>query len=112
MQRIGTPFRFSSMSRVSGKLYFVYVLWSASGRRFYIGISEDPETRLQQHNDGRSRWTSRYCPWKLVWKEKHEDYHSARRRELQLKKQKGGQGFFVETGLRPADFRPITPSGS
>ncbi len=101
-----------AMSRVSGTPYFVYVLWSASGHRFYIGISEDPETRLQQHNNGRSRWTSRYCPWKLVWQEEHEDYSSARQRELQLKKQKGGRGFFVETGLHAADFRLATPSGS
>jgi hypothetical protein len=30
------------MSRVSGKTYYVYILWSPSERRFYIGISEIP----------------------------------------------------------------------
>ena len=35
------------MSRVSGKAYFVYVLWSASGRKFYIGIREDVALFLQ-----------------------------------------------------------------
>lgn len=35
------------MSRVFGKPHFLYVLWSAGGRRFYIGVSEDIQsTRL------------------------------------------------------------------
>jgi len=38
------------MSRVEGKPYFVYILWSACASRFYIGISEDPVHRLEQHN--------------------------------------------------------------
>ena len=33
------------MSRVSDKPYFVYVLWSLSGERFYTGISEGPLQR-------------------------------------------------------------------
>jgi predicted GIY-YIG superfamily endonuclease len=41
------------MSRVSGKPYFVYILWSPAGRRFYIGISENLVYRLQQHNEAR-----------------------------------------------------------
>jgi hypothetical protein len=28
------------LSRVSGKPYFLYILWSVPGKRFYIGISE------------------------------------------------------------------------
>jgi len=46
------------MSRVSGKSYCVYVLWSSSASRFYIGISGGPQTRLKQHNAGISKWTS------------------------------------------------------
>ncbi len=38
-------------SRVSGKRYFVHVLWSASGGCLYIGISEDPKQRLGPHNE-------------------------------------------------------------
>ncbi|MBI3483955.1 MAG: GIY-YIG nuclease family protein, partial [Acidobacteria bacterium] len=37
----------------------MYVLWSASAFRFYIGISENPQQRLSQHNVGQSFWTSR-----------------------------------------------------
>ena len=92
------------MSRVSGKPYFVYVLWSEGGRRFYVGVSEDPEVRLQQHNHGGRGWTSRYAPWRLVYTEPHRDYQAARKRELQLKAQKRGRGFWTATRLDPAQF--------
>jgi predicted GIY-YIG superfamily endonuclease len=92
------------MSRVSGKPYFVYILWSEGGRRFYIGISEDISHRLSTHNEGRSRWTARYVPWTLVYQEAHSDYWSARLRENELKRQKGGDGFYRLTGLNRSQF--------
>jgi putative endonuclease len=98
----------SSMSRVSGKPYFVYILWSEVGRRFYIGISEDIAHRLSAHNQSRSRWSARYVPWTMVYQEAHSDYRSARLRENELKRQKGGEGFFRLTGLDRSQFpRPI-----
>ena len=101
------------MSRVSGKPYWVYVLWSISASRFYIGLSEDPAARLLQHNAGESKWSSRYTPWEMVWSESHPGYSRARKKELLLKKQKGGAGFYKLTGLLPANFGTrITSSGS
>jgi hypothetical protein len=38
------------------KSYQVYVLQNSAGR-FYIGLSEDVGIRVQQHNDGISKWT-------------------------------------------------------
>src|SRR5438067_886873 len=93
------------MSRVSGKAYFVYVLWSDSGRRFYTGIAEDPDYRLAQHNDSAGKhWTVRLRPWRIVYRELQPDFSSARRRENELKKQKSGNGFFKKTGLNPILF--------
>jgi putative endonuclease len=92
------------MSRVSGKPYFLYVLWSPSARRFYIGISEDPEQRLIRRNSGLSFWTARHCPWSLALTERFDDYRSARKREIQLKRQKSGQNFYKLTGLDPQRF--------
>ena len=101
------------MSRVSGKPYFTYVLWSASAGKFYIGISEDPAARLVQHNTGVSKWTARHMPWEIVYMERHESYAEARTRELLLKKQKGGVGFYNLSGLDPARIvRQRTRSGS
>ncbi len=93
-----------TMSRVSGKSYFTYVLWSASAHRFYIGITENPAHRLAQHNLGKFGWTKRYRPWEIVFAEEHDSYAAARKRELQLKAQKGGFGFYAQTGLDPARF--------
>jgi len=87
------------MSRVSNKPYFVYVLWSETGRRFYIGITEDVHYRLEQHNSGQSRWTARYAPWLVVFEKRCPDYTSARKLENELKRQKGGVGFYALTGL-------------
>ena len=99
------------MSRVSGKPFFLYVLWSVTACRFYIGISENPAARLLQHNAGLSRWSAKYGPWELVLVEPYANYADARKRELTLKRQKGGVGFFALTGLDPLQFRrkPVPP---
>ena len=99
------------MSRVSNKPYYLYVIWSDASRRFYIGISEDPAHRLEQHNHGASKWTAKFGPWKLVQVEEYADYTGARKRELALKKQKGGNGLYkllgrsfnelIQTGEKP-----------
>jgi putative endonuclease len=93
------------MSRVSGKPYFVYVLWSERARRFYIGISEDLEQRLRQHNWGQYGWTRQHRPWILVYQRRFENYREARKHENLLKRQKGGDGFYAITGLNPRQFR-------
>ena len=93
------------MSRVSGKPYFLYVLWSPGARRFYIGVSEDPQQRLIQHNESKSQWTARHRPWELIHVERYENFTAARRRELLLKRQKSGQGLFQLTGLDARRFR-------
>ena len=94
------------MSRVSNKPYCVYILWSATARKFYIGISDNPTRRLEQHNQGVSRWTVRHRPWEVVYTEWHTSYRAARKRELQLKAQKSGQGFYALTGLDADRFPP------
>ena len=94
---------------LSFAMWTVYVLWSESGRRFYIGLSEDPEQRLRQHNAGASRWTSRFAgSWSLVWSRTCPTLAAARTLELQLKRQKAGLGFFHLTGLNPSRF-PRSP---
>src|SRR5438045_3828898 len=104
--RDGQPIEVPFMSRVSAKPYFIYILWSSSGKRFYTGISEEPSHRLEQHNFGNLvGWRKRYRPWELVYEEKHANYTEAHKRELELKAQKGGTGFFAKTGLDRRRFR-------
>ncbi len=108
-----SPPSFCTMSRVSEKPYFAYVLWSVIGERFYIGITENPTHRVEQHNAGKSQWTARYIPWRLVHVEKFVDYRAARKREIELKRQKGGKGFYKLVGRSFADLtNAVKPTGS
>ncbi len=92
------------MSRVTGKTYVVYVLWSERSHRFYIGINDNPQKRLDQHNRARKSCTSRRRPWTLVLTESYENYTGARKRGIELKSQNSGRGFYTRTGLNPAGF--------
>ena len=78
--------------------YWVYVLRNAAGK-FYIGVTTDVSKRLEQHNNGESKWTARYRPWTLVWTQGPMSLTDARKMENRLKSQRGGNGFFVLTGL-------------
>ena len=71
--------------------YQVYMLENDKGRR-YIGLSQDPMNRLIQHNNGESRWTSKYRPWHLSWTSRAMSLSEARKLENRLKRQKGGDG--------------------
>jgi putative endonuclease len=78
--------------------YQVYVLQNRSSK-FYIGLSDDVARRIEQHNVGVSRWTRCKGPWKLVWESECVSSSEARKLELLLKRQKGGDGFYRLTGL-------------
>jgi predicted GIY-YIG superfamily endonuclease len=79
-------------------MYKVYVIQNAEGR-FYVGLSEDVENRLVQHNNGASKWTKSRGPWVLRWTSEAMSITEARKLENELKRQKGGDGFYRMTGL-------------
>jgi putative endonuclease len=55
-------------------------------KSFYKGYSTDPFKRLQIHNRGLSRYTSKKIPWRLVFVQECENKTEALKREKQLKK--------------------------
>jgi len=66
-------------------VYFCYILL-CSDDSYYVGVSDDPQRRLQEHNEGKgSDWTAARRPVKLVWTEEHPTLAAARQRENQLK---------------------------
>ena len=75
-----------------GAIYQVYVLQNPNGK-VYIGLSKNVSFRLQQHNQGVSKWTRNRGPWSLVWISDCLALSDARRLENRLKRQKGGRGF-------------------
>jgi putative endonuclease len=66
--------------------YYVYIVESLQDGTFYKGYSEDPLKRLQQHNQGESKYTSGKMPWKLVYVEECASKTEALIRERNLKK--------------------------
>lgn len=54
---------------------------------FYVGYSSDIDRRVQEHNEGKSRYTSKKLPWKLVYLESYTTKREALIRERFLKAQ-------------------------
>ncbi|MGA2683485.1 MAG: GIY-YIG nuclease family protein [Verrucomicrobiota bacterium] len=79
--------------------YQVYVIENAAGK-FYIGLRENIQIRLRQHNQGVSQWTRNRGPWQMVWTSQRLSLAEARKLEKCLKRQKGEVGFRVLTGLQ------------
>ena len=46
-------------------MHFVYSLESEDGTHWYVGLTENVERRLAEHNDGRSIHTNKHRPWRL-----------------------------------------------
>jgi putative endonuclease len=69
--------------------WFVYILQSQKDNCLYVGISRNPEKRLQQHNAGKTFSTRNRRPFELRYTEKHDSLHQARQREKFLKSYSG-----------------------
>ena len=61
------------------------MLESEKNRRRYSGMTQDIERRLSEHNSGKSKFTSLFIPWKLIYKEEVEGIENARKREKYFK---------------------------
>jgi len=67
------------------KEYFVYAIKSKKDGRIYVGISEDPERRLEEHNKAQVTSTRYYLPWILIYQKFIGKRIEARREEKRLK---------------------------
>ena len=78
---------------------FVYLLRSRTTGNFYIGTSTNPQRRLDQHNAGRTVYTSKHRPWELLGGEAFPTLAAARRREAALKRSSRMRLFFIKRTL-------------
>lgn len=69
----------------------VYILKSELDGSFYVGMSNDTERRLGEHNRGKVRSTKSKIPWKRLYEEECTDRVEARKREKYLKSAAGRQ---------------------
>jgi putative endonuclease len=72
--------------------YYLYILYSTSVNKYYIGVSNNPEKRLLFHNAGRSgnakAYTKRATDWEIVYKEMYNTKLEALQRERSVKQKK------------------------
>ena len=48
-------------------MFYLYILYSDSAKRHYIGHSENPHERLVQHNSNDTdKYTGKFSDWKLM----------------------------------------------
>jgi len=66
-------------------MYFLYLLYSESTKRFYVGTTPDLEKRLYSHNAKKNLATKSGAPWRLVYYEAYPTKEDAISREQKLK---------------------------
>ncbi len=62
-------------------MYTVYVLYSPTFSKIYVGFSSDFEKRLISHNQlGTKGWSIRYRPWEVLFTEEYPSKQEAMKR--------------------------------
>ena len=67
------------------EVFFVYAIKSLNRNYIYVGLTDNIERRVNQHNSGRSKTTKPYLPFKLILTEQYPTRSAARVREKYLK---------------------------
>ncbi len=66
-------------------MWFCYLV-KCSDSSYYVGITNNLESRVSEHNAGRgSAYTAARRPVRLLWYEEHETRSSATKREREIK---------------------------
>ncbi|GCC51606.1 endonuclease [Chryseotalea sanaruensis] len=66
-------------------MFFVYALKSLSRAYIYVGLTNDVDRRVGEHNTGQNRTTKAYRPFDVVFVESFPTRVEARKREIYLK---------------------------
>ena len=69
-------------------IFFVYIIYSASLNRYYVGSTGQLEDRLYRHRNSGSKSTKKAKDWTLKYTESFDTYALAVAREMQIKKMK------------------------
>ena len=48
-------------------MFYIYILFSSTSKKYYVGYSNDPQRRVLEHNTKPfNTYTSKHRPWNLV----------------------------------------------
>ena len=66
-------------------MFYTYVLKSKQNGQLYTGSTNDLRKRFKEHNEGKSAYTAKRGPYKLIYYEACSNEDDARTREKYLK---------------------------
>ena len=69
-------------------MFKIYIIYSASLDRYYVGSTGNIEDRMFRHNNSGSKSTKSASDWVLVYSEDFETRSEAVQRELEIKGKK------------------------
>jgi putative endonuclease len=67
-------------------MFFVYILYSKSIMKYYVGHTDNVGRRLNEHNSGQTIYTARGKPWEFIYKEETITRSEAMKLESKIKK--------------------------
>ncbi|MFC6875629.1 GIY-YIG nuclease family protein [Flavobacterium myungsuense] len=82
-------------------MFYVYILYSKTVDKYYVGSCQNIQERLNNHLNSRSKYTKIAKDWELKYSESFDSRSEACRREMQIKKMKSRK--YIESLLGPKD---------
>ena len=67
-------------------MYSVYILFSSSLEKYYVGYTDNVSKRFTEHNSGKGNFTSKGVPWILITTFECGSRSEAVRLELKIEK--------------------------
>ena len=86
-------------------IFIVYIIESVNHDFTYVGLTDNLERRIYQHNHKSGRSTKPYAPYKLIYTESFDERVSARKREKYLKSTAGKK--YLRKTLAKTDYNPL-----
>jgi putative endonuclease len=72
-------------------MFRVYILYSDALRKYYVGQTKDLERRIEEHNRGKTSFTAKGVPWKIIWSNEFDSRADAMAMEKRIKSRGAGR---------------------
>jgi len=66
-------------------VFYTYVISSLKNKYLYVGLTNNPERRVAQHQNKKEKTTAPYSPFRILLIEEFQTRQEARNREKYLK---------------------------
>src|ERR1700728_927940 len=82
---LGTYICRGNLKKVAFFMIYVYAITSTTRNYIYVGMTNDVERRIKEHNNGENKSTKAYAPFTLIYIEEFTTRIEARKREKYFK---------------------------